>query len=137
MSKANLFKEYLANNQIYMEENVLEDGSIFFRTEQNMDNGGSVLLVVVFTPEDIVDFKVFNIAKLNNPLKKEAFHSLINDLNAEYRFTKFFEDQGSITASYSMPIDKNFDPQEIFDKLIMLYRSSEDSFSKFMKLLWA
>ncbi|PEZ08341.1 hypothetical protein CN330_24310, partial [Priestia megaterium] len=74
---------------------------------------------------------------LNNPLKKEAFHSLINDLNAEYRFTKFFEDQGSITASYSMPIDKDFDPQEIFDKLIMLYRSSEDSFSKFMKLLWA
>ncbi len=138
MSNVSLFRDFLLKENFPMEEGELEDGGVFFRSEQNIDNGGSVLLVVAFTPEqNIVDLKAFNIAKITNPLKKESFHSLINELNADYRFTKFFEDQGEISASYSMPIAQNFDPEEIFNKLIMLYRSSADSFPKFMRLVWA
>lgn len=138
LSNVALFRDFLLKENFYMEEGTLEDGGVFFRTEQSIENGGSVLLVVAFTPEEhIVDLNAFNIAKITNPLKKESFLALINELNTDYRFTKFFESQGEICASYSMPITQNFDPEEIFNKLIMVYRCSADSFPKFMKLVWA
>lgn len=138
MSNVSLFRDFLLKEQFHMEEGTLEDGGVFFRSEQSIDNGGSVLLVVAFTPEqDVVDLKAFGIAKITNPLKKENFHALINELNADYRFTKFYEDQGEISASYSMPLSHHIDPQEIFNKLIMIYRSSADNFPKFMRLVWA
>lgn len=121
-----------------MDEGSLEDGSVLFRAKQGIENGGSVVLLVAFTPEEhIVDLKILDIAKITNPLKKESFHALINDLNLNYRFTKFCEENGSISAEYSMSIFPNFDPEEIFNKLIMLYKSSSESFPKFMRLVWS
>lgn len=138
MSNVALFREFISKEKIYMEESELQDGGVFFRTEQNIDNGGSVVLVVAFNPnEDMVDFNAFNIAKINNPLKKESFHYLINELNNDYRFTKFYENEGNISASYSMSITPNFDPEAIFNKLTMLYKSGAESFPKFMKLVWS
>lgn len=138
MSNVALFRNFLLEKDMPMEEGQLEDGSTFFRTEQSIENGGTVLLVVAFTAEeDLVDLKSFGIAKITNPLRKEAFYELINELNADYRFTKFYEDQDEISASYSMPLAPNSDPEEIFNKLIMLYRSSVDTLPKFMRLVWS
>lgn len=121
-----------------MEEIKEKDGVIYFKSEQTIDNGGSVTLVIVFnSDESIVDINAFNIAKINNPLKRDNFLDLINELNLDYRFTKFYETQGTVSATYSMPISPNFSPNTIFNTAVMVYQSSAASFPKFMKLVWS
>ncbi|GIP38419.1 hypothetical protein J31TS4_16990 [Paenibacillus sp. J31TS4] len=138
MSNVSLFRTYLQQINVHMEE-VQDGGEVYFRTTQSFENGGSVLLVVSFNDrEDLVDLNIYNIANIKNPLKKEAVHSLINELNVQYRFTKFMESEGRISAQYSMNVVPNqLDPEQIFNKLIMLLRSAEDTYPKFMKLQWA
>ena len=138
MSNVALFRNFLLAENIHMNEGSFEDGSVYFMREQTIENGGNVLLAVHFNQnEDIVDLKVLGIAKITNPLKKEQFHSLINQLNTGYRFTKFYEQNGEISATYSMFIGERHNPQDIIDTLIMVYNSCSDNYGKFMKLVWA
>ncbi len=138
MSNVALFRDYLEKQNFSMEEGVLEEGGTFFRTEQRSENGASLLAVVLFSlEEDIVSFEVYDIAKINNPLRKEAFHALINELNNGCRFTKFCETDGEISAAYAMPIGRKSDPADLFQLLVTVYKTSEESYPKFMKLAWA
>jgi hypothetical protein len=88
--------------------------------------------------EDLIDLQIFGIANINNPLKKEAVHNLLNELNTYYRFTKFIEMEGKISAQNSYNVNPNsLDPGELMDTLIMLLNTANDSYPKFMKLQWA
>ncbi|WP_167358167.1 YbjN domain-containing protein [Planococcus maritimus] len=122
-----------------MEEIKNENGGVFFRTRQSFENGGSVVVVAAFNDtENILDLQVFNVANIANPLKKEAIHQLINNLNTDYRFSKFYEYEGKVTVQYSYAINaENFEPSEAINNLIMLVETSEESYPKFMKIQWA
>ena len=139
MSNVTIFKNYLQGQDIYMEEVQEDNGGVFFRTRQGFDNGGSVIVVVAFNDrEDLVDLQIFGVASINNPLKKENVHSLINELNKNYRFSKFMEADGNISAQYSFNVAQSqLDPAFLMDTLIMLLRTTEESYPKFMKLQWA
>lgn len=139
MSAIQNFRRHLEKKEIYYEDVPFEDGGHGFRLHQTLDNGPRLVLGVSFNKEeDLVDIKIYNIAKINNPLKKEFLHSLLNELNNDYRFTKFVEYEDEVTASYSFDLIGVFDHSEfILDKLIMTYNSVEKEFPKFMKLQWS
>jgi hypothetical protein len=139
MSNVQIFKNFLQQQNVFMEEVQEDNGGVFFRTRQDLKNGGSVVAVVAFNDrEDLIDLQIFGIANINNPLKKEAVHNLLNELNTYYRFTKFIEMEGRISAQYSYNVRPNsLDPGELMDTLIMLLNTADDSYPKFMKLQWA
>ncbi|WP_157964506.1 YbjN domain-containing protein [Exiguobacterium flavidum] len=139
MSNVSTFRNYLQQQNMYMEEIQEDNGGCFFRTRQDFDNGGSVVLVVSFNEnEDLIDLQAFGIANINNPLKKETVHHLINELNVTYRFTKFIEVEGSVSAQYSYSVEQGeLDPAFLMDSLLMLFNSAKDAYPKFMKLQWA
>ena len=138
MSMVDRFRNFLVSKDLYANEGSFDNGEVYFTWEQTMENGGRVLLVANFSPdENFVDLKVLGIAKITNPLKRENFLSLINELNSDYRFTKFYEANGEISATYSMYINDDHTPEEIIDTLIMIYRSCTDNYPKFMRLVWS
>ena len=107
MSNVAIFRNYLEEVNLHMEEVEGEDG-IFFRTRQSFDNGGNVLVVSSFNAEeDLVDLRILGLASINDPLKKELVHKLVNQLNVDYRFAKFIEIDGEISVSYSYNLIKN------------------------------
>lgn len=139
MSNILKFRNYLQEIDLHMEEINEDGGGVFFRTKQSFDNGGSVVVVASFNEkQNIVDLQIFDIANITNPLKKDAVYQLLNDLNGGYRFSKFLEYEGKITAQYSYSIsEENFNPAVIMDILIMLVETAEESYPKFMKIQWA
>ena len=132
------FRRYLLEENINFEDVPFQDGGHGFRLLQTLENGPRLILGVSFNSDDtIVDIKIYNIAKIDNPLKKEFLYALLNELNDDYRFTKFVEDDGEITASYSMSLLGIMDYSElIFDTLVMIFNSVKEEFPKFMKLQW-
>lgn len=137
MSKATTFKNLLEQNNIYMEENHDEIGT-FFRAPQALKGGGNVLVVVSFSnQESIVDISIFNIAHIENPLKKEELHKLMNELNMDYRYAKFIESDNGVIAQYSYDVREHFNPGIVLDHIALLLNVVDDAYPKFMKLQWA
>lgn len=88
--------------------------------------------------DTIVDITIFNIAKITNPLKVELYLSLLNELNNQCRYTKFVKVDDEIQANYSLPLVGNQDMSDIiFELMLLVLRSVEDSFPKIMKLQWS
>ena len=134
----NSFKNHLQSENFYMEENKNSDGSSFFSTEQRTENGANIRIVVAFSNEyPSVDIYAFNIAEVKDPLKKESVLKLLNNLNLNYRYTKFtIDDNDSITLSSALDFtETNFDPSLILRHIFMIYNGANDEFKSFMKLI--
>lgn len=138
MSNVEIFRNYLQKEDLHMEEVKGEEG-IFFRTRQSFDNGGTVMVLVNFNAEeDLVDLDVYGVATVKDPLKKEAALKLINQLNTDYRWAKFYEVDGMVSIRYSYQLVKNeLNPGLLLDTTVSLLNSAEASYPKFMKLQWA
>src|SRR5690625_5013315 len=136
MSNVQIFKNYLLDNRYNLEELQMEDGSIAFRGTESLEGGGKIIYVIIFNKEqDIVDLRIFDIAQVTNPLKKDAVLELINELNMEYRFSKFYVLDGVINKEFSFRIeDNNLNPELLMGYLVLLFRAAETSYPKFMKL---
>ena len=131
------FRQYLQEQGLYMEEYTRENG-VVFRAEQKLDSGTTVTGVIGFYDDsEFVDLYVFDYVTINNPLKKELIYSLINDLNANYRFTKFYEEDNGVSLKAAMMFQENFEPSLVITNFIMLLRSADESYSKFMKVIWS
>ncbi|KGX86664.1 YbjN domain-containing protein [Pontibacillus marinus] len=139
MSNVERFKELLRQKEIYMNEGTNEDGSVFFRTEQKLKNGGSIGLVVAFSVEEhMVDVYGFDIAEITDPLKKESIHKLLNEINIDYRFNKFYMDnQGRISSSAALIFEDNFNPNVVFRLMVMALNTADEVYPKFMKVMWS
>lgn len=138
MSNVGKFRNYLKEIDLYMEEKKNENG-VFFHTRQSFDKGGTVVVVAAFnSDETLVDIRIFGIANITDPLKKESVHKLMNQLNNDYRFAKFTEFEGEVSINYSYYLTPSaFNPAELLEQLISLLKCAEDSYPKFMKLQWA
>ena len=138
MTNVESFEQCLRENKIYFERKETDEGCSLFHIRQSMKNGGTVLLVVCFTKDQrIVDLAVLDVASVTDPLKKEPLQKLLNELNLEYRYTKFLEEEGEIQARYSyrLPTDEG-GGDDVLDMLISVYKSTSENFPKFMKLQW-
>ncbi|GAB6505958.1 TPA: hypothetical protein ACOQ31_003929 [Bacillus cereus] len=136
----NAFRNHLQAEDFHMMENENNDGSIFFSTDQRTDSGANIRLVVAFSNDyTSVDMYCLNIAQVNNPLKKDAILTLLNDLNTDYRFAKFtIENSNSITISIPLDFSEtNFDPSVVMKHLFGLYNCADKEYQTFMKLIWA
>lgn len=138
-SNVSVFRDCLREKELFMEEGKNEDGSTFFRVEQRLDNGGLVVLAVSFDDsEEIVEIYTFNIAEINDAYKKESTIKLINELNGDYRYSKFqLEENGKVSSSYALMFENNFNPNVVVRQLIMALNSAEEVYPKFMKLVWS
>ncbi|WP_404336544.1 YbjN domain-containing protein [Planococcus rifietoensis] len=138
-SNVNAFRNCIKEKELFMEEGKNEDGSIFFRVEQRLDNGGLVVLAVSFDEsEEIVEIYTFNIAEINDAYKKESTIKLINELNRDYRYSKFqLDENGKVSSSYALMFEDNFNPNIVVRQLVMALNSAEEVYPKFMKLVWS
>lgn len=145
MANYDVFESFLNEKNLYMEKNRNEN-CVFFRVEQTLDSGANVLAVVAFYDDsDYVDVEIYRLSTLSSPLKEEKFLELINDLNALSRYTKFVltptSPKKEVRLYYSlMNMNNNFsydDAQTVLNAMIMLLRSAEEAYPKFMKLQWS
>lgn len=138
MNNAEIFENYMNEKEIHFERGTTDDDCVFFRMSQNIKNGGTALIVVLFNKnQQIVDLNVFQVASVTDPLKKEPLFKLLNELNKSYRFSTFTEREGEVSVGYSYQVhDNSLDGEEVLDMLIMLFQTAEDNYPKFMKLQW-
>lgn len=139
MNHAQNFERYIIKSDVGYDLIPFEDGAKGFRFYQQLENGPRLLIGVLFNATDtIVDITIFNIAKITNPLKVELYLSLLNELNNQCRYTKFVKVDDEIQANYSLPLVGNQDMSDIiFELMLLVLRSVEDSFPKIMKLQWS
>ncbi|MEO2077405.1 MAG: YbjN domain-containing protein [Bacillus sp. (in: firmicutes)] len=133
------FRRFIKEQELYMEEGKNDDGSSFFRVEQRLKNGGSVVLAVGFDlNEEIVDIYVFNIAEIRDAYKKESVLKLLNELNMDFRYSKFYlNTDGSIGSNYCMMFENNFNPSVLVRQLVLALNSADEAYPKLMKIVWS
>lgn len=139
MSNVQRFRDLLLEQNLDLQEGRNDDDTIFFRTEQKLKHGGSIVLVVAFSQdESLVDIYGFNVAQMTDPLKRDSTYKLLNDLNRDFRFNKFtMTSEGIVDVNSALVFENNFDPNIILRMLIMTVNTAEEAYPKFMKLLWA
>lgn len=138
MSNTATFKKYFQENNFNLEDISDADGAIF-RTRERLKSGGSVTIVYFFNKDEtILDIKLFNIANISNPLKKENLYSLFNELNGKYRFISFYEFENELNGTYSFALPKNgFNPSTVVDLTLSMIDAADAEYPKFMKILWS
>ncbi|MFS0765852.1 YbjN domain-containing protein [Peribacillus sp. 1P06PB] len=136
MSNVAKFRDFLTSEKIYMNE-LNEDGTTFFRAEQKLKDGWKVLLVFAFNQdENVADLFCFNVAELKNPEKKQDVHTLLNEYNANFRYSKLYEENGTISIRYSYSIEGDIVPDLAFRKLIMLLETAQQVYPRLMEVIW-
>ncbi|MGE7766368.1 YbjN domain-containing protein [Peribacillus sp. NPDC096540] len=137
MSNVAKFRDFLTREKIYMNE-LKEDDTTFFRAEQKLKDGWKVLLVFAFNQnENVADLFCFNVAELKNPDKKRDVHTLLNEYNANFRYSKLYEEKGTISIRYSYSLEGEFLPDLAFRKLIMLLETAEQVYPSLMEVIWS
>lgn len=138
-NNVSVFRMYLQEKEVYMEEGTNEDGTSFFRLEQRLKNGGSVVLAIGFDEsEEIIDLYVFNVADIVDAYKRESTLKLINELNRDLRYSKFtLDDSGRVTSNYCMMFEDNFNPDVLMRQLVLALNCVEEVYPKFMKIVWS
>jgi len=134
MLNSEIFSKKLKDNNIFMEQNKDEDG-VYFRIQQTLDYGNNVLVAVIFTnDESIIDINIFNLIKIDDPAKRRELHTLLNEFNKKFRFVKFTDLGGSITAQYSYDIRDHFNPQLAIDYIGLFLNAAEKVYPELIKL---
>lgn len=137
MSNVAKFRDFLNREKIYMNE-LKEDGITFFRAEQKLKDGWKVLLVFSFNQDEkVADLFCFNVAELKNPEKKKDVHTLLNEYNANFRYSKLYEENGTISIRYAYSLDGEFQPDLAFRKLIMLLETADQVYPRLMEVIWS
>lgn len=140
LANYDIFEQLLKEKEVYMEK-IENEEEVYFRVDQRLDSGANITLVISFYKnKNFVDIEIYNLVSLSSPLKEESFLSLINELNGTARFAKYYLIKQDVKVFYPLTYNCNFDKnmaQEVFDVGIMLMRSCDDSYPKFMKLQWS
>ena len=137
MSNVANFRDFLTREKIYMNE-LQEGGTTFFRAEQKLKDGWKVLLVFSFNQDEkVAELFCFNVAELKNPDKKSAVHTLLNEFNSTFRYSKLYEENGMISIRYVYSLEGEFLPDLAFRKLLMLLETAEKVYPRLMEVIWS
>ena len=85
----------------------------------------------------MADLFCFNVAELKNPEKKKDVHTLLNEYNANFRYSKLYEENGTISIRYAYSLDGEFQPDLAFRKLIMLLETADQVYPSLMEVIWS
>ncbi|AIQ20671.1 hypothetical protein H70357_31285 [Paenibacillus sp. FSL H7-0357] len=98
------FKNYINQIDFYMNEELGEEGTSFFSMNVKTDNGANIRIVVSFQENyPSADVYCFNVADINNPLKRDIALQHINDVNNSYRYAKFhITSEGTVSISTAL-----------------------------------
>ena len=105
----------------------------------NMDNRDR-LRVLIFFDEDGEAAKVCSWNVVDFPAdKKEKMYAVCNELNAQYRWVKFYVDEkdNSVTAEYDMDIDLDTCGKRVRSNCATLASIVDKSYPTMMKAIWA
>lgn len=133
------FKRFLRNKEIYFEEDV-NDGARLVVMHQRIANSIELTMIVDFSNNNsVVSILIGDIAHIDSPLKKEELLKLINELNIEYNFMKFFVlDNGSVRANINLFVHDETDYDDIVMSIIVTVKAIEDeAYKKLMRLQWS
>lgn len=140
MSNVDLFREYLEEiNLRFREDSPFDSGLHFFIGRQGLKGGQTVTIAFEFPEnEKYVGLRIFDIATIDSPLKRDELLKLINEINLRYRIGKFMvNDRGSILVEWNVMTAIGFNPQLIVEMCLAIVGCIEDEYPKLMKLQWA
>ena len=133
-------KEWLDENEVSYDEDILEStGEHFIRFTQRIGKSNSIVTLLIFKELGIKTVFV-DLANIEDEEKHFACYELMNNLNADYSYLKFFmTDDGEVRAEYDVVLsmtDGNFDADEFMKLFISVFSVIEENYPKFMKLQW-
>lgn len=133
------FKQYLHEQDLYFEEDIA-DGIPFVRMREQIENAATLLIIFDFdVDETIASMRIYNVAKIDSPLKRDELLRLVNDLNDRYRFVKYIvTDNGDVSIQYSTHVNESYDFSKLILILVLTVKAlREEELKKFMRLQWA
>ncbi len=133
MSKIEKLEGYLKEHDFtfYSHET---DGGTFLVRPQMVKDKPMQLIITINSNETAVDLEIFDAAQVK---ADEALYQLLNKLNATYRYVKFVEGEGKITAVYSFDLQGEFNDGQcnyIMENMVNLLRTVEEVMPEFKKL---
>lgn len=69
--------------------------------------------------------------------KTELMYKVCNDLNMEYRWTKFYVNEGEVIVEDDAVIQLDSCAEEDFELMIRMTQIVDDAYKKIMKAMWA
>lgn len=132
-------KSYLEEKGVkydYFEAGEKNDEAI--KVTYGCDNADSVSVLVFFDESgDSVNVKSFSIAKVPGNKLMEMY-TLINELNSEYRWVKFYVDNDNeITASGDAIIGDDTAGAECLEIILRYINIIDEVYPRFMKTIWS
>ena len=143
LNNYDVFEQFIKEQGINLDKFDNQDSNrVHFSGNQKLDGGANVLLAYTFYKDaQFVDIEVFDLANLSNPLKKDNYLSLINELNSNARIATYsLNEQQEIKVMHSLFYNRTFDENLAnltIELSIALLQSCDESYPKFMKLQWA
>ncbi len=133
MSKIEKLEGYLKEHDFtfYSHET---DGGTFLVRPQMVKDKPMKLIITINSNETAVDLEIFDAAQVK---ADAALYQLLNKLNATYRYVKFVEGEGKITAVYSFDLQGEFNDCQcnyIMENMVNLLRTVEEVMPEFEKL---
>ncbi len=102
------------------------------------ENKDGIEVLFFFDPsEKAVGVKCFSIAKVPEA-KLANMYALLNNLNGEYRWVKFYiDDENEVTASSDATITKATADEVCYDRLLRFLDIVDEVYPQIMKTLWS
>ena len=102
------------------------------------ENKDGIEVLFFFDPsEKAVGVKSFSIAKVPEA-KLASMYALLNNLNGEYRWVKFYiDDENEVTASSDAAITKATADEVCYDRLLRFLDIVDEVYPQIMKTLWS
>lgn len=141
-SNVEKFEKYLEENKIVMLKGTnIENYTQFTFPEKleingevkNIWGGGKYSRVVLALSNDntVADLYCFNIIKVPEKVDLYKLYTVLNELNATYKFLTFYESEDFVSAKACLPFaDETFSPEFISNFIQMMYQSIKKEYPK-------
>lgn len=140
-SKANKFKEFLADNGITcfgVQDMNDEVHSVIFRT--NLEVSGQQLPVIFVTDDSLhTSLQVRVVPEAVQTTNSQSVLAYVNELNRTYKSFKYFigEDNALILDVCLTAVPEQFEPQLVSLTLDIILRHLQAEYSVIMRKIWA
>lgn len=147
MTNVEIFDKYLEENKIYMLKGTNVEGFTHYSfpekitvdgVEKRVLGGGTVrrALIALKNDDNYVDIFCFNITNIPEKVDLYKLYTVLNELNTTYKFITFYEVNDMVSVKSCMPFTKeNFDPQQAFQILSIIFKSVEAEYSRIVSTL--
>ncbi len=135
--KSEGFLKLLKEKEVNMEIDTSREGITSFYVDQQITNGPVIRVVAMFAENETRCHQyIFDYVSINAVQRTEVLE-LINSINENYMFTNFYlTEDNRVNQKNSIDIVRVYDPEDIFDQLLVMIQHAREQYGNFMKLLW-